>query len=62
MPSTKPPAAHWLPVTLMRAAAACDRCEERIAAEPYQANEDDGRAYANFLAVCQATPGPGGGH
>ena len=46
----------------MRAAAACDRCEERIAAEPYQANEDDGRAYANFLAVCQATPGPGGGH
>ena len=27
----------------------------------YQANEDDGRAYANFLAVCQAAPG-GGGH
>jgi len=37
------------------------RCEERIAAEPYQVNEDDGRAYANFLAVCQAAPG-GGGH
>ena len=52
------------PLTPCHADASCrcvHRCEERIAAEPYQANEDDGRAYANFLAVCQAAPG-GGGH
>lgn len=36
-------------------------CEDRIAAEPYQDNADNRRAYANFLAVCQAAPG-GGGH
>jgi hypothetical protein len=44
-------------------------CEDRIAAEPYQAGNDgaaadDGRSYANFLAKCQAVKGKpkGGGH
>ena len=58
---TQPPRRPLTPCRADASRLRVHRCEDRIAAEPYQANADNRRAYANFLAVCQAAPA-GGGH